>query len=79
MKVALSRAFRSRECPLGELPLYVMDERTTDSTFTIIYINMSTVSLDASIQECHWQPLSDESIYMYDLTITHPNHGVDDM
>ena len=40
---------------------------------------MSTVSLDASIQECHWQPLSDESIYMYDLTITHPNHGVDDM
>ena len=69
MKVAVSRAFHLRECSLGELPLYVMDERTTDAMFTIIYINMSTVSSNASIQECHWQPLSDESIYMYELTI----------
>lgn len=58
-KVAISRAFRLRECRLGELPLYVVDERTTDATFTIIIcINMSTVSSDAGIQECHWQRLS---------------------
>lgn len=81
-KVAISRAFRLRECRLEELPLYVVDERTTDATFTIIIcINMSTVSSDAGIQECHWQRLSwlDESIYMYELTITHPNHGVGDV
>jgi len=70
------QSLQERECKWARSKEGVMDERTTDVPLDFtIYINMLTVSSDASIQKYHWQLLS-VHLWAYYM---HPTHDVNDV